>query len=232
VTRVGVVVPVHNEESTLTDCLRAIGVASSLVDVPVEVVVVLDACTDRSAAITHGFSDRGVDSIAVDGRSVGSARAAGMAELLRRHGRTGLWLATTDGDTLVPPNWLAAQLRHGESGARVVAGTVTVEDWGDRSDEVRRRARSDYDVGPHRHVHGANLSFCAAAYCAAGGFKPVPCHEDVQLVEAFHAIGEPVVWAADLPVVTSARRDARAPSGFGSYLSNLEASLREAPRAM
>jgi glycosyltransferase involved in cell wall biosynthesis len=227
-----VVVPVNDEEESLADCLTAIGVASVRIEVPVEVVIVLDACTDRSAAIADAFSNQGVDAIAVDGRSVGSARAAGMTEVLRRHGREGLWLATTDGDTLVPPDWLAAQLRHRHAGAQMVAGTVAVEDWGDRSDEVRLQAARDYGIGPHRHVHGANLSFSAAAYCAAGGFPPVPCHEDVQLVDAFLAIGATVAWATDLPVVTSARRDARAPSGFGSYLTSLETPEQEVSRAM
>jgi glycosyltransferase involved in cell wall biosynthesis len=222
VDRIGVVVPVNDEEQLLAQCLEALLVAACHVAVPVTVIVVLDACTDRSAAVVTGFFDRGVEAIVVDEKSVGGARAAGMSELLRRHGRSGTWLATTDGDSTVPPHWLTAQLRHAKAGGRVVAGTVAVEDWEDRSDFVRARARREYRVGPHRHVHGANLSFAASAYCAAGGFGSVTCHEDVQLVDAFRANGEPIAWATDMPVVTSSRRQARAPRGFASYLADLE----------
>jgi hypothetical protein len=122
-----------------------------------------------------------------------------------------------------------------------LAGTVTVKDWGDRSCTVADRAGYDYRAHPHRHVHGANLSFAASAYCAGGGFPPVSCHEDVGLVDAFRANNEPITWATEIPVVTSARRHARAPLGFASYLSSLEQSLQsccrsgpdvEVPRAM
>jgi len=145
-----------------------------------------------------------------------------MTELLARHGASGTWLATTDGDSVVPERWLAAHLRHAEAGARVVAGTVAVQDWEDRSSAVRDRARLDYRAGRPHHIHGANLSFAATAYTAAGGFKPIACNEDVQLVEAFRANAEPIAWATDIPVVTSARRHARAPWGFAGYLSSLE----------
>jgi hypothetical protein len=179
VDRIGVVVPVHDEEQLLARCLEALCVAAHRVAVPVTVLVVLDACTD--------------------------------------------------GDSTVPAHWLTAQVRPASAGARVTAGTVTIADWEDRSDVVRARARKEYRAGLHRHVHGANLSFAAGAYCAAGGFGSVPCHEDVQLVDAFRANGEPIAWVTDIPVVTSSRRQARAPHGFASYLDGLE---ERQPKAM
>ncbi|WP_063840643.1 hypothetical protein [Mycolicibacterium chubuense] len=41
---------------TLPECLEAIGVAVSGVNVPVTVLVALDACTDGSAAVVGDFS--------------------------------------------------------------------------------------------------------------------------------------------------------------------------------
>ena len=225
IDRIGVVVPVNNEQDTLLQCLDALDVAACRVTVPVTVVVVLDACTDNSAAVAGGFRAPGTETVVVDAHCVGFARAAGMTRVLRRYGRSGTWLATTDGDSVVPPNWLTAQLRHAEAGARVVAGTVTVEDWGDRSRTVAERACKDYRATAHRHIHGANLSFAATAYSTAGGFQPVTCDEDVLLVDAFRANAEPIAWAVDLAVVTSARRQARAPQGFAHYLTFLEPSL-------
>ena len=231
IKRIGVVVPVNNEQDTLLLCLDALAAATRGVAVPVTVVVVVDACTDGSAAVAASFPMAGLQTVAVNARSVGIARATGMTELLRRHGSSGMWLATTDADSVVPQNWLCAQLRHADAGARVVAGTVAVDDWGDRGGTVAERAAKDYAAGPHRHVHGANLSFAASAYCAAGGFSSVSYDEDVQLVDAFRANGEPIAWATDMPVLTSARRDARAPLGFGWYLSSLEQSLQSRPRS-
>jgi glycosyltransferase involved in cell wall biosynthesis len=224
IDRIGVVVPVNNEEDTLRQCLDALDEAARHVAVPVTVIVVLDSCTDDSAAVVDGISGGRVESLAAESNSVGVARAAGMAVLLDRHPASGTWLATTDGDSIVPRHWFAAQVRHAAAGARVVAGTVTVEDWDERGSSLREWVRRDYRAGPHRHVHGANLSFAADAYRAAGGFDPVTADEDVRIMDAFRANGESITWATDLAVVTSARRHARAPRGFAGYLSALEDS--------
>lgn len=70
----------------------------SHVGVPVTVIVVLNACTDDSAAVLGGCPD--VEAVVVGAHSVGVARAAGMAEVLRRYGESGTWLATTAGDSV------------------------------------------------------------------------------------------------------------------------------------
>lgn len=224
IDRIGVVVPANNEEHALPACLEGLHVAARLVTTPVTVVVVLDACTDLSATVvreaiqTPTFT---VKAVTVDARNVGYARRAGMAELIGCVPESGTWLATTDADSVVSENWFVAQLDHADAGARVVAGTVTVADWREHSRAVRDRATNDYLASPHRHVHGANLSFSATAYLAAGGFSPLASDEDVALVRAFRANDEPIAWAMDLAVTTSARRQARAPKGFASYLAAL-----------
>jgi hypothetical protein len=48
--------------------------------------------------------------------------------------------------------------------------------------------------------------------------------EDHALVAALTAAGSRVLRTRALPVVTSARRDSRAPHGFGDYLTQLEAT--------
>lgn len=224
VDRIGVVVPANNEESALPVCLEGLRIAAGRVATPVTVIVVLDSCTDSSADVVHEASKSlgiTVKALNVDAHNVGVARRAGMAELLGRAAVQGTWLATTDADSMVPANWFAAQLNHAAAGARVVAGTVTVEDWQEHSRAVRDRATRDYVASPHRHVHGANLSFMATAYMAAGGFSPLASDEDVDLVDAFQTNDEPIAWAMDLAVTTSSRRQARAPSGFAGYLSSL-----------
>ncbi|WP_436762273.1 glycosyltransferase [Streptosporangium sp. V21-05] len=74
----------------------------------------------------------------------------------------------------------------------------------------------------HSHVHGANLGLTAAAYLAVGGFSALPTGEDDALVRALESAGRRVLRTTGVSVVTSARRDPRAPDGFGHFLARLE----------
>lgn len=223
--RIGVVVPARNEAVLMSACLEALAVAAEEVDVPVAICVVADHCTDSTVGLAHGSGvEFGLDLrvLEIRARSVGIARRAGMADLLARLGRRGTWLATTDADSTVPVDWLSGQVRYARSGFGAVAGTVEVTDWSRRGHTVQALAELAYG-GPDRlHVHGANLSFRADSYERAGGFAAVDGDEDVALVAALIELGETVMWAHDLPVVTSSRRVARAPLGFATYLNNLE----------
>lgn len=103
---------------------------------------------------------------------------------------------------------------------------MTIEDWS--ADDVALAAA--YQVGyeqrwGHRHVHGANLAVRATAYREVGGFPPLPCHEDVALVEALVAAGKAIAWAPDVPVVTSSRRLGRSPGGLSDFLFDLDAAI-------
>lgn len=218
---VGIVVPVRNEELLLSDCLDALHVAAARVDVPVRVVVVLDRCVDGSARIAAARP--WLTPVVCAAGSVGVARGLGCAEVLRAY-RTvapqGLWLAMTDADTVVPPDWIIRQLDLAESGWEVVVGTVTVADWSGHPPEVEPRWRSQYRaVEDHQHVHGANLGCTAAAYLDAGGWQPLSRDEDVALLAAFSH--HRVLRTAQIPVVTSARRDPRANGGFGDSLREM-----------
>ena len=71
-------------------------------------------------------------------------------------------------------------------------------------------------------MHGANLGLSAAAYRAVGGFPALSTGEDVALVEALAGSGARIAWLARPVVATSARRSARAPHGFSSFLRALE----------
>lgn len=226
-TRVAVVVPAHDEQALLPGCLAAVRRAAALVDLPVEVVVALDACTDRSAAMARAA---GAATVTLAARSVGAARCAGAAYALR-DGASGLWLATTDADTRPPPGWLAGQLRHARAGAELVVGTVAVDDWSPWPAGLPAAYRAAYGAAGHAHVHGANLGMTAAAYRRVGGFAALPLDEDRALVRAAHRAGARVVYATDIPVVTSARPVARAAGGFSRYLHRLAGRLHAAPVA-
>jgi glycosyltransferase involved in cell wall biosynthesis len=218
---IGVVVPAHDEEQLLPGCIAGLASAAAAVEIPVETLVVLDACTDGSRLAAGSAA-----TLAVDVRNVGQARREGFAQLLRdrpegiRDRQT--WLATTDADTIVPPDWLARMLAHAAAGWSVVAGTVRVTDWTGHSERTRKSWQSSYENRDgHHHVHGANLGVRADAYRLVGGMPAVALSEDVALVQALEAAGEPVYRAADLPVVTSARNQGRADGGFAAYLREL-----------
>ncbi len=221
---VGVVVPAHDEEELLPACLAALRQAAGrIAPVPVHLVVVADACTDRTADRARAA---GAEVVEIRARRVGAARAAGFAEVLRRTRPTdpaAVWLATTDADTLVPPGWLAQQLSHACQGWDAVVGTVTVTDWSAHPAHVPGlfAARYEHGTGSHPHVHGANLGISAAAYLAAGGFRGLRTAEDHALVHALGAAGRRILRTTDLTVVTSARRHPRAPRGFGHLLGTL-----------
>ena len=110
ITWIGVVVPAHNEQELLPGCLAGLAAAAAAVPVPVEMLVVLDSCTDASPAAAGK-----VPTMTVDERNVGAARRSGFGRLL--HSRPAgvpdsqTWLATTDADTVVPPNWLTGMLK-------------------------------------------------------------------------------------------------------------------------
>ena len=224
---VSVIVPAHNEQDLLPGCLAALRrAARALPGIPVHLVVVADACRDRTMqAARRG----GASVVTINAGSVGAARAAGACDALRRTAHldpADVWLATTDADTLVPPCWLRQQARYASQGWDAVVGTIRVVDWSGYPPGTRALFRRRYasDTGPHSHVHGANLGFRASAYLKAGGFPDVPTAEDRALVAALTADGARVLRTRALPVATSARREARAPHGFGHYLAELDAA--------
>ncbi len=211
---IGVVVPAHNEETYLKACLEALLRAADhprLEGETVSVVVVLDACHDGSAAIARRYP---VSVLEVAGPNVGVARHAGAQWLLARGAR---WLAFTDADSQVGDDWLASQCNVDSD---VVCGGIRLAEW-ERLPAALRQSYLGHDHGEQR-IYGANLGVCARAYQAVGGFRPLRCHEDVQLVRALEAGGYRIAWDSTARVTTSAREDARAPEGFGALMKALK----------
>jgi glycosyltransferase involved in cell wall biosynthesis len=217
----GVVVPAHDEEQHIGDCLQALRMATrcpQLNGEKVLIVVALDACTDQTERIARSW---GAATIVVDARNVGIARARGAKHALDAGAR---WLAFTDADSIVAPDWLSAQLAQRSD---AVCGTIEVRDWGSYGESMRLHHAATYtDADGHRHIHGANLGVTAEAYEGVGGFQPLISSEDVALVEALHLNGASIAWSAAPRVVTSARREYRAPGGFGETLRRVEMQRR------
>ncbi len=223
---VAVVIPARDEEVLLPACLESVHVARDVLhlahpDVRTEVFVVLDECRDDTAGVVARHGVRAVTSRA---GNVGAARALGVETAAEwAEDRGGLWIASTDADSVVPPHWLLTQVHLAAHGRDLVVGTVSPRPL-DLSPEVLAawHARHTLSDG-HEHVHGANLGFSLEAYHHVGGFAPLPVHEDVELVEAMRRASLDWVATGAIDVSTSGRRTARAPLGFASYLEGLGA---------
>ena len=214
---IGIVVPAHDEQSLIDACISSLVRASACPQLRGEevlIVVVLDACRDRTGNIARSLGAKTID---VEARNVGIARSMGAHAALHAGAR---WLAFTDADSTVAPDWLTAQLAL-QSDA--VCGTVAVNDWGIYGERMQRHYEASYtDRDGHAHIHGANMGVSAQAYLRAGGFMALSSKEDVALVEALQASGATIAWSAAPRVVTSARQNFKAQGGFGARLAQIE----------
>lgn len=220
---VGVVIPARDEEELLPRCLASVAAAARTLGAParVSVVVVLDSCTDNSAAAAAGAAldlELELHLLETGAGNVGAVRAEGTSAALELGAR---WIACTDADTVVPAGWLQVQMNLADAGYGMVLGTVVPDARDlDAGHLALWQARHTLAEG-HPYVHGANLGFSADAYMAAGGFLPGATGEDVDLADRIKAAQVP--WTATdwIRAVTSGRTTGRAPAGFSGYLRGL-----------
>ena len=86
ITRIVVVVPAHDERDRIAACVDSVIASAQLTGLPVTVRVILDACTDDTAAmVPDGGGEVGVVKRTVDHRNVGAARAAGVDPVSYTH---------------------------------------------------------------------------------------------------------------------------------------------------
>jgi len=213
--KIGVVIPAHNEEHYLSACLQSIQVAMDNVHgYEVEAIVVLDNCTDQSRFIVQSHQ---INWIECNYACVGKARDLGIRHLIER-GVT--WIACTDADSVVSPDWLLHQIQHQPTDA--ICGTVTLDDFSHLSVARQQKYLAHYqDRMNHQHIHGANLSFSAEVYLLVGGFEPISCHEDVSLIEKIKSLSYKITWSNLVRVTTSSRLNGRAPQGLSYFLNHL-----------
>ncbi|MEU0040566.1 glycosyltransferase [Streptomyces sp. NPDC006333] len=229
---VAVIIPAHNEEGLLPASLAAVHTAAGhpgLEGTRVLVVVAADSCTDATPEVARRA---GALTVAVRGRGAGAARAAAArAALGVLGGGDGVWIASTDADSVVPADWLDFHLSYAARGWDALVGTVVL----DRHPADARRLTAVHHrlyeksrppgglPWHHPHVHGANLGLTARSYTHAGGFPPLSVGEDHALVRALQRTGHRILRTPDCPVTTSGRLHPRARGGFGEYLARLAA---------
>ncbi|MEP6842714.1 MAG: glycosyltransferase [Pseudolysinimonas sp.] len=212
--RIGVVIPARNEEDLIERCVRSVARAAGLVDVEVSIIVVADGCSDATARLAAAC---GATVVEIDASNVGAARAVG-AEAAIACGAD--WLANTDADSVVPSDWLISQLELAADGADTTVGMVRpdfAELTREQQDVWWRTHSRGEALG---HVHGANLGIRVASYLEVGGYRPLPEHEDNDLVHRL-ARSHAVLATTRGEVVTSGRLVGRTPGGYARYLREM-----------
>ncbi len=240
-----VVVPARDEAERVGACLDALAEQRGVEPASYEVVLVLDGCRDATreralqASVRHGGLRLQLVDLKVPG-GVGRARSLGMdlaCERLLAVGRPGGLIASTDGDSVVAEDWLAAQLALARAGARAIGGRIELNDGeaGGLSREalehreaeaarrmtavLERAASQESSVTEHHQFSGASLALTAAVYRECGGLPVSAALEDEALERELSNRGIPIHRSLSVRVRTSARTEGRAPRGLAHDLS-------------
>ncbi|UOA34211.1 hypothetical protein DSM110093_04046 (plasmid) [Sulfitobacter sp. DSM 110093] len=235
-----IIIPARNEAERIGDCLTAL--APQCTD-RVRVILVVNNTDDDTGAVAQAIaSHHSLDLTVLDltfapGMGVGAARQRGSALALEQmpHLRH---ILTTDADCRVSPDWIAQSLHHLQR-VDAICGKVTLNpkeadclaglDPHLHHYEVAyrelvielyaRNAPNCADLrGSHGGAPGASLGFTRDAYETVGGFAPIPCGEDRQIIRALRALGKSVLHADDIWVEASCRLVGRAEGGMADTL--------------
>ena len=141
-----------------------------------------------------------------------------------RQRRSGL--ANTDADSEVPHDWIAAQLRMRRKGAQVWVGGVRVCDWSDRTSGTAEAWRSQYESETLPISSGPTSGSMRQDLPGGRWFRECGHRRgDRDLFKRALALGAAIRHDPLVRVVTSGRRDGRAPRGFADALTSIEAVL-------
>jgi cellulose synthase/poly-beta-1,6-N-acetylglucosamine synthase-like glycosyltransferase len=235
-----IVIPARNEADRIGDCLTALAPQCSE---RVRVVLVVNNTNDDTAEIAQAHAARvSIDLTVLNlilrpGMGVGAARQKGCALALEQmpHLRQ---ILTSDADCRVSPDWVALNIHHLQR-SDVVCGKVELhpgeavclagldpilQDYETAYRQLVLELYARYaphcaDLsGSHGGAPGASLGFTRAAYESVGGFAPIPCGEDRQIVRAMRELGKRVRHADDIWVEASCRLVGRAEGGMADTL--------------
>ncbi|SDG65498.1 glycosyltransferase family 2 protein [Pelagibacterium luteolum] len=209
---VAFVIPAHNEEALLGDCLKSVleEIDRSHLCGRAEVVVVDNASTDRTSEVASAF--QGVTVVREERKGLGYARKAGFDN------STAEFVANIDADTLVPEGWLDIALGEfqREQGLVCVSGPYIYHDlpWHSRAITEGFYYITKGVYGLNRYVlkvgsvvQGGNFVFKREAWAKAGGYNPSITFygEDTDIAVRLSRVGG-VKWTFKLRMLTSGRR--------------------------
>lgn len=196
---ISVVVPAHNEEAYLSGCLAAICRAAEELGSPVEILVVLNRCTDRTEAIAKEFGAR---TLPDDSRCLATIRNRGVAA------STGDIVVTCDADSRIHPSMLRDVVAALDDGA--VGGGVPVRF--DRESAGIKATCLMFDA--YSFLTGLSCGAfwtTRASFDEVGGFdESRPMGEDVDFANRLKRLGKPrgasYRTLRGAPLITSTRK--------------------------
>ena len=238
-----VAIPVHNEADLIAACVDALD--NQVGAQPDHVVLLANNCTDATVPIARAASmQRGTTlhvieiSFPLEQASAGHARRLAMQCAAALAGPNGV-LLTTDADSRVDPDWLAANLAAIEAGADVVCGWVELDpiDWGKipaslHEDDAREcaydrlcdtiHARLDPDPADplprHTQHSGASIALTAPIFARCGGVPDIPYGEDRALINALRRVDARIRHAREVHVTVSGRTEGRCKGGMADTI--------------
>lgn len=253
-----VVIPARNEQGHLHRTLDALRRQQTLGGEPLdphayEVVLLLNNCTDGSAELARDYASAHPSmqllivtrELAPEQAHVGTARRLLMDtayERLRHVDYAHCAILSTDGDTVVAPDWVSRNMAAIEGGADVVGGVIhlfpdeldalrasqpeTVDAYERDRLFQRQVARLEALLDPDpadpwpRHLEhfGASLACTPAIYALSGGLPPVKPLEDVAFIDALRKVGARIRHCPDTHIFTSARLHGRVEIGLSGQL--------------
>lgn len=215
---ISVVIPAYNEADWLPKSLTAL--RKQVAAPNFELIVVDNASTDTTSEVAKKFGAR---LISEPRRGVAQARETGF------RAAQGEIIATTDADTLVPPNWLARISDYFETHPEVIAiGGPVKYDFSDPNLQkavnrvipiLHELDRRFHDGQPH--FVGANFAVRRDAFWRVGGFRTdLKIGEDIDLAHRLKNYGR-LEFLSDLVVTTSDRRfRMQGPQAMITYFKN------------
>lgn len=114
---ISVIIPAHNEERYIARCLESVRWGEKLLAAPVEIVVVLNRCSDQTRGVAEQY---GAVVTAEEAKNLARIRNAGV------RASTGDVIVTIDADSWMSPNMPQEVVRHLASG-RYVGGGVRIK---------------------------------------------------------------------------------------------------------
>lgn len=254
--RMCVIIPVRNESETLKNTLTAFAHQLDLEGLPLdpkyyEIIVLANNCEDDSVTIAAQFAQNHPHlmfhivekTLPAQDAHIGWVRKLLMDEAYSRLMSLGCdrgVIASTDGDTCIAPNWIAATSQEIANGADAVGGRIVtnrrdraalapytrachLREVGYRFLVAELEAHLDPDpcdrLPRHFQHYGASLAVTAEMYGRAGGMPLVTTSEDVALYRALMRIDARIRHSPFVRVITSARQVGRAQQGLADQLS-------------
>lgn len=196
---ISVVIPAHNEESYIAGCIES--VLDHATDDLLEIVVVCNACTDRTAEIAARYPR--VTVVHEPRRGLGFARQKGL-ETMR-----GEIYASIDADSHSNAQWLPRMQEEfsNDPDLLCLSGPYTFYDLPEWQSRIVSLWWSTLAQRQKFAVVGGNFAARRSALLRIGGFDTSIAFwsEDANIGRRLHAIG-PVKFALDFTNESSARR--------------------------